>query len=244
MPEDGSVHLIDMTSGRAVINLCGPKARKVLEQVAEQDVSNVAFPFGWMRNLTLGAAPVRAQRIGFVGELGWELHIPTEFALHVYDRLREAGAEFGIRDVGYRAIESLRLEKGYLYWSSDITPDYTPIEAGLGARVHLKTKGNFRGRAVLEAQKAQGPGRILCTFVSEEKLPLFGGETILLGGRVVSLACSAGYGYTICRNIVYGYLTPDEARHDAFDLEVFGALHPIRRVDGPLYDPENHALKS
>lgn len=244
MPEDGSVHLIDMTSGRAVINLCGPKARKVLEQVAEQDVSNAAFPFGWMRNLTLGAAPVRAQRIGFVGELGWELHIPTEFALHVYDRLREAGAEFGIRDVGYRAIESLRLEKGYLYWSSDITPDYTPIEAGLGARVHLKTKGNFRGRAVLEAQNAQGPGRILCTFVSAEKLPLFGGETILLGGRVVSLACSAGYGYTICRNIVYGYLTPDEARHDAFDLEVFGALHPIRRVDGPLYDPENHALKS
>lgn len=244
MPEDGSVHLIDMTSARAVINMCGPKARQVLEQVAEQDVSNTAFPFGWMRNLTLGAAPVRAQRIGFVGELGWELHIPTEFALHVYDRLRAAGAEFGIRDVGYRAIESLRLEKGYLYWSSDITPDYTPIEAGLGARVHLKTKGNFRGRAVLEAQRAQGPARRLCTFVTETKLPLFGGETILLGDRVVSLACSAGYGYTICRNIVYGYLDIADMAQDAYHLEVFGALHPIRRVEGPLHDPENRALKS
>ncbi len=242
MPEDGSVHLIDVTSARAVINLCGPRARQVLEQVAEEDVSNAAFPFATARQITLGAAPVRAVRIGYVGELGWELHVPTEFGLHVYDTLLQAGAAFGIRDAGYRAIETLRLEKGYLYWSSDLSPDYTPYEAGLGARVHLKTKGDFRGRAALEAQRAAGPARRLCTFVTPRRLPLYGGETLLRDGRVVSLASSAGFGVTVGQTIVFGYLDAAETGSD-FEIEVFGDRFPVTRVEGPRYDPANLRLK-
>ncbi|HZF36979.1 MAG TPA: FAD-dependent oxidoreductase, partial [Candidatus Angelobacter sp.] len=148
LPPDGSAAIRDVTSARAVINLCGPLARQVLEKVAEEDVSNAALPFAHCRQITLGAAPVLAVRIGYVGELGWELHIPTEYAAHVYDRLWEAGQAFGITNVGYRAIDTLRMEKGYLYWSSDITPDYTPFEAGLGFRVSLR-KGEFIGRDAL-----------------------------------------------------------------------------------------------
>ena len=132
LPNNDSVHLIDMTSSRAVINIGGPASRNVLQAICEESVENADFPFSTAQELTLGAAKVRAIRIGYIGELGWELHIPSEFALHVYDLLCAAGKNYGIRDIGYRAIESLRLEKGYLYWSADITPDYTPIEAGLG----------------------------------------------------------------------------------------------------------------
>ncbi len=244
LPRDGSAVLLDVTSGRAVINICGPKARAVLAAASESDVSGAAFPFASMRDILIGAAPVRAIRIGYVGELGWELHVPGEFALHVYDRLRRFGAPFGIRDVGYRAIDSLRLEKGYLYWSADITPDYTPIEAGLGGRVHLKSKGDFIGRTVLEAQKTGGTDRRLCCFVTERALPLFGGEPILHRGKVVSLATSAGFGETVGKTIVYGYLDRDGLDPAAFEIEVFGDRHPIRPAASPLYDPDNLRLKS
>ncbi len=244
LPDDGSTHLIEVTSGFAVLNLCGPKARDVLQAAAEQDVSNAAFPFATCRTITVGAAPVRAIRIGFVGELGWELHVPTEFAAHVHDTLRSAGQPQGICDVGYRAIDSLRLEKGYLYWSGDISPDYTPIEAGLGFRVHLETGGNFIGCEALCAQKATGPDRRLCTFVTEMKLPLYGGETIIHDGKTVSLATSAGFGYTTGQTILYGYLDRSLWDETQFEIEVFGTRHAIRQTGGPLYDPDNIRLKS
>jgi 4-methylaminobutanoate oxidase (formaldehyde-forming) len=247
-PQDGkgdsSAFLIEVTSAKAVINLCGPGAREVLSQVAEEDVSNEAFPFATARQITLGAAPVLAIRIGYVGELGWELHIPTEYAAHVYETLLEAGRPFGIRDVGYRAIESLRLEKGYVYWSADVTPDYSPYEAGLGFRVHLKAKGDFIGRAALERQKAAGVARRLCTFTVEEAMPVFGGETILKDGAVVGLVSSAGYGTTLGKTVLYGYLPKDLAEEADFDIEAFGEHYRARRVEGPLYDPENARLKA
>ena len=242
LPQDA--HLVEVTSARAVINIAGPKSRDVLAAACEGDVSATAFPFATMRDIFIGAAPVRAIRIGYVGELGWELHIPTEFAAHVYDRLHEAGAAHDIRDIGYRAIDGLRMEKGYLYWSADITPDYTPIEAGLGFRVHLKSKGDFIGRAVLERQKAQGVTRRLFTFSSPDRLPLYGGETILHGGQVVSLATSAAYGATTGRTILYGYLEEAFWGQREFELEAFGDIYPIRREDAPLYDPDNARLKA
>ncbi len=244
LPKEGGAQLIEVTSARAVINICGPKARDVLQAVCEDDMSNEAFPFATARDITIGAAPVRAIRIGYVGELGWELHVPTEFGLHVYDTLWNAGLEHGVADVGYRAIESLRLEKGYLYWSADITPDYTPIEAGLGFRVHLKSKGNFIGRKALEKQKSEGVERGLNTFVTSEKLPLTGGETLLLDGETVSLACSAGYGFTVEKTIIYAYLPADLEAETGFELEVFGERYPVTRAEGPLYDPDNLRLKS
>jgi glycine cleavage system aminomethyltransferase T/glycine/D-amino acid oxidase-like deaminating enzyme len=243
LPKGGSVHMMEVTSGTAVINLVGPKSRDVLAAASESDVSNEAIPFSTMREIIVGAAPVRAARIGYVGERGYELHVPTEFAAHVYDTLWAAGRKHGIANVGYRAIESLRMEKGYVYWSSDVTPDYTPIEAGLGFRVHLKSKGDFLGRSVLEAQKVKGVDRKLCTFVTADHLPLTGGETILMGDQVVSSATSVGYGYTVGRTIVRGYLDKVHWDQSEFHLEVFGEHHPVTLADSPLYDPDNIALK-
>ncbi|UWR63386.1 FAD-dependent oxidoreductase [Phaeobacter inhibens] len=244
LPEDGSAQLIEMTSARAVINLCGPKSREVLQAVSEEDVSNRAFPFATAQDITLGAATVRAARIGYTGELGWELHVPTEFALHVYDLLWQAGQEHGIRDIGYRAIESLRLEKGYVYWSADITPDYSPVEAGLAGRVHLKSKEDFLGRAILDRQKREGTSQQLCTFTVDERLPMTGGETILHKGTAVSLASSGGYGPTAEKTIVYGYLPTALVGERDFELELFGRRQALRQVDGPLYDPTNDRLKA
>ncbi len=235
--------LSEVTSGFAVLNVMGPHARDLLARVTEGDLSPDAFSFATARTHFIGAAPVRMIRIGYTGELGWELHIPTEFGTHVYEQIAEAGAPLGLKNVGYRAIEGLRLEKGYLYWSTDITPDTTPYEAGLGGRVHLKTGSDFIGRAALERQKAKGAARRLTTFTAAGNLPVTGGETILHQGRVVSLATSAGFGATIGKTIIYGYL--DRALWEArdFTLEVFGEAHPLIRAEAPLYDPENTRLK-
>jgi hypothetical protein len=165
LPADGSVTLQDLTSARATINLAGPLSRRILEKVADGDVSNETFPYMTARRLRIGYAPVLALRVTYLGELGWELHLPTEYAAHVYEQLSAAGREFGLADAGYRAIDSLRLEKRYLYWGSDITPDYTPYEAGLGFAVSLKKKSDFIGRAALERAKTAGPKRKLITLL-------------------------------------------------------------------------------
>jgi 4-methylaminobutanoate oxidase (formaldehyde-forming) len=237
-----SVQLVDMTSARAVINLCGPKARDVLAKVAEEDVSNTAFPFATCRDITVGAAPVRAIRIGYIGELGWELHVPTEFARHVYDLLREAGDGLGIRDVGYRAIDSLRIEKGYLYWSSDITPDYTPLEAGLGFRVNF-SKPSFIGREALLKQKADGPSQRLVYFALDRYLPLYGGEAIILDDRVVGLTTSGNFGYTVGKAIAYGYLPTEHLSRSHVEIEAFGKTARAAISTRALYDPGNNRLK-
>jgi 4-methylaminobutanoate oxidase (formaldehyde-forming) len=243
LPQDGSAIIRDVTSARAVINLCGPLGRKVLEQVAEEDVSNAALPFARCKQITLGAAPVLAVRIGYVGELGWELHIPTEYAAHVYGLLWEAGQAFGIANVGYRAIDTLRMEKGYLYWSSDITPDYTPLEAGLGFRVSFG-KGDFLGRAALLKVKAEGPAQRLCCFTLESFAGAVGGECILRNGRVLGVTTSANFGHTIGKPVAFGYISVEEFAHRDFTIEAFG--EPIRAIrhDGALYDPRNERLKS
>lgn len=242
LPDD--IHVVDVTSGYAVLNLVGPLSRTVLEQASESDVSNAAIPFSSAREIIIGAAPVLAARIGYVGELGYELHISTEYAAHVYDTLWKVGRPHGIANVGYRAIEGLRMEKGYVYWSGDVSPDYTPIEAGLGFRVHLKSKGDFKGRKVLEAQRRDGPTRKLCTFISDDHLPLTGGEAILMGEAVVSLATSVGFGYMVGKTILRGYLDAAHWNSTEFTLEVFGDRHPITQVEGPVYDPENKKLKA
>ena len=140
-----------MTSQHAVLALMGPRARDILAPVAEEDVSNAAFPFGRVRRLSVAGAPVIALRITYVGELGWELHVPVEFAATVYDALTAAGAALGLRDAGYRAIESLRLEKGYRAWGAEIGPDHSPLMAGLGFAVKLRGNLPFLGRDALEA---------------------------------------------------------------------------------------------
>jgi 4-methylaminobutanoate oxidase (formaldehyde-forming) len=236
--------VVDMTSARAVLGLCGPDARRVLQKVVEEDLTPARFPFSSCRHLTLGAAPVLAIRIGYVGELGWELHIPTEYTQHVYGLLSEAGEPYGIADVGYRAIDSLRLEKRYLYWSTDITPDHTPYEAGLDFRVHLK-KGEFLGREALVKQKERGINRKLFTLVLDKPLSLYGGEAVRHRGKVVSVTTSGGFGYTVGKSLAYAYLPLEIAAEPAgLEVESFGAVSPATIADGAVYDPKSERLRA
>jgi glycine cleavage system aminomethyltransferase T len=184
---------------------------------------------------------VRALRVSYVGELGWELHVPSEYAQHLYETLWQAGQEHGIVNAGYRAIESLRLEKRYLYWGAELTPDYNPYEAGLGFCVALG-KGDFLGSAALQRVKQQGPRRRLAVFSTDGWAPLYGGEAILRHGKPIAVATSAGFGYTLGRSIAFAYLPADESGGDGFAIEAFGTVHQAQRHDRPLYDPERRRL--
>ena len=238
LPSDGSVMVQDLTSARATINLAGPLARRILEKVADGDLSNESFPYMSCRELRIGYAPVLALRVTYVGELGWELHLPTEYAQHVYELLWAAGREFGLADAGYRAIDSLRLEKRYLYWGSDITPDYTPYEAGLGFAVSLKKKSDFVGRAALEKAKAIGPKRKLITLLVDGAVQLYGGEAIRRDGKVLGVTSSAGWGHTIGKAIAFGYVAADQAGHQNYEIEAFTRRHVAHRIDGAAVDPQ------
>ncbi len=242
-PTDGSVVIRDLTSARAVINLCGPRARDVLAKVSEDDVTNHAFSYLRCREITIGAAPVLALRVSYIGELGWELHVPTEYAAHVYDVLAQAGEEFAIIDAGYRTIDTMRMEKGYLYWSTDITPDITPWEAGLSWRVNLN-KGDFIGRDALVAQRAAGVERKLCTFTLESMAYPVSGEAIIANDKVVGFTTSANFGHSIGKPIAYGYLPVAVAEQTDFIIEVYGEPIPATRHDGPLYDPTGSRLRA
>ncbi len=242
LPTDGSVAFRDVTSARAVINICGPRSRDVLAKVAEGDVSNAVFPYLGARELRIGYAPVLAVRITYVGELGWELHMPVEYAAHVYEALSEAGAEFGIADAGYRTIETLRLEKRYLYWGADITPDYTPYEAGLGFAVALD-KGDFIGRDALVRAKAEGSKRRLVTLLLDEPVPVYGGEAIFSAdSRVLGVTSSGGYGHTIGKSVVYGYVAAEDAKAGRYEVEAFMRRVSATRIDKAPYDPERKKL--
>jgi 4-methylaminobutanoate oxidase (formaldehyde-forming) len=196
-----------------------------------------------MREITVGAAPVRAIRIGYVGELGWELHVPTEYAAHVYELLRAAGEPHGIADVGYRAIDSLRMEKNYLYWSSDITPDYTPLEAGLGFRVNF-SKGDFIGRAALLKQRDAGVKQRLVTFLLDDYLPLYGSEAVMVDGKVVGVTTGGNFGYSVGKAIGYGYLPVELVERGNVEIESFGKVSRARIATKAAYDPENLRLKA
>ena len=242
LPTDGSVQLIDHTSARAVLNVCGPRSRELLAQLCDTPLDNAHFPYMSAQELDLGFAPVRALRVTYVGELGWELHVPTEYALDLYERLASAGAALGVRDVGYRAIGSLRLEKHYLAWGSDITPDYNPYEAGLGFCVARDKAAPCLAHGALEQIRAQGVQRRLCWFTAAGDLLLFGGEVVLLDGRVLGTVKSAGYGYTVGRNILCAYLPVPDAAHSHYELEVMGERHPIVRHTRAPYDPNRQQI--
>jgi len=243
-PRDGSVDIPDVTASPAVVRLCGPRARDVLQAVTDDDVSNAALPYMRAKEIRLGYAPVWAMRVSYVGELGWELHVPMDYAQHVYETLSAAGAAHGIADVGYRAISSLRLEKQYLYWGADISPDETPLEAGLGFAVSMKKNTDFVGRAALERQRQAGVQRKLCWFNTDGAANLHGGEAIVLGDRVVGYTTSGGYGYTAGRAIACGYLKLEDIADGGYAIEAFGERFPASRREKPLYDPEGARLRS
>jgi len=251
LPKGGDVSIEDVTEDYGTLSLMGPKARDVLAAVTDQDVGNAGFPFGHVRELTIAGHTVRALRVTYVGELGWELHVPIAATGAVFDALMEAGGDADIRPVGYRALESLRLEKGYRAWGSDITPNDTPFEAGLGWAVKLKKSADFIGRDALEKVAGKPLAKRLTGFlVDDPEIVLVGRETILRDGQPVGYLTSGGFGYTLGANIGYGYVRNPEGVSDAFleggryELVVANEATPARYFSEPPYDPAASRVKA
>lgn len=249
IPAGMNAQLVDVTSGYAVLSLMGPEARRILQAVTRADLSNTAFPFATARTIGIAGAPVRALRVTYVGELGWELHIPTEYAHAVYAALHSAGAAHGLVNAGYRAIESMRLEKGYRAWGADIGPDHKPDEAGLGWAVKFKSGIPFRGRAAVAAQRTDGVKKLLASFTAAPEVILYGRETIYRDGARVGWLSSGGYGHTLGLSIGMGYVrnaagvTPDYVLSGQYELEVAGERLPCTVSLSPLYDPHMARVK-
>ena len=247
LPEGGGVQVRDVTDDLACIGLWGPAARHVLQAVTTSDVSNAAFPYMSARRIDLGGVEVAAQRVTYVGELGWELYVANAHAVGLWDALSSAGRVFGIEPAGYKAVDSLRLEKGYRYWSSDLTAAENPYEAGLGFCVRLQ-KGDFIGREALLRIKAAGVQRKLCTITLADGLPedadLYGGEAVYAEGRVAGRLRSGGWGYTVARHIGLVYLPPALATLGTpLEVEAFGARVAAAVVPDVLYDPAGARLR-
>lgn len=245
IPKDGSVVFHDLTSALSVINVIGPNSRKLLEKVTRDDIGNEEFMFGKCKTITVGGAFVTALRVTFVGELGYELYIPIEFACHVYEALWEAGQDLDIVNAGYRAINSLHFEKGYGLWGAELTPEYTPFDAGLGFCVDLN-KDDFLGREALVKIKEKGPIWKLCTFTIDTDQPVMirGSEPIMHNGKVVGITTSGGYGYTVGKTIVYSYIPLEDAKHtQGYEIEVTMEVYSITRHENrALYDPERKKI--
>jgi 4-methylaminobutanoate oxidase (formaldehyde-forming) len=251
IPPAVDARLIDVTSAYGVLSLMGPRARDVLTAVTEADLGNAAFPFGTWREIMIEGAPVRALRVTYVGELGWELHVPSEAMLAVYQVLMAAGAPHGMANAGYRAIESLRLEKFYRAWGSDIGPDHTPLEAGLGWAVKLKQNTPFLGREALAAQASRPLTKRLAGFtIADPAITLLGRETILRDGRQVGWLTSAGWGNWVGKNIGFGYvrnaegIAADWLTGGRYELEVASERRAAEIHLAPLYDPGMTRIKA
>lgn len=249
--EDERCCVTDVTSGLAVISVMGPNARELLSRVSPADLSNEAFPFGHSQEIEIGYGLVRASRITYVGELGWELYMPTEFATHVYDALLAASDGLGFRHAGYHTLNSLRMEKGYRHWGHDITDAETPLEAGLGFAVKFDKPGGFQGRDALLRQKEAGVKQRLVQFRLIDPEPLvYHNEPILRDGRICGYATSGMFGHTIGSSLAMGYVeadgdvvTPDYVKSGAYRLRINGREYEAEASLKPFYDPKSERVK-
>jgi sarcosine dehydrogenase len=248
LPKTGCV-LQDVTEAFGTLSLMGPKSRAVLAAVTTTNVTNAAFPFGTVQELVIAGVSLRAMRLTYVGELGWELHVPIAAIGEVFDALMAAGEAAKIRPVGYRALESLRLEKGYRAWSSDITPNDTPFEAGLGWAVKMASGTDFIGRNAL-ATAPPLTKRFAGFTLDDPDVVLLGRETILRNGVPVGYLTSGGYGYSIGKSLGYGYIRNAQGVSDdylgtgAYALVVASQTYPAQIALGPLFDPNNTRIRS
>ncbi|VVD91145.1 GcvT family protein [Pandoraea fibrosis] len=253
LPDDPRCTVVDVTGQYAVLALMGPNSRALLQQVSKADFSNDAFPFGTSREIDLGYATVRATRLTYVGELGWELYVPVEFAVGVYETLHAAGEAFGLKDAGYYAIDSLRIEKGYRAWGRELTPDTNPVEAGLTFACKLVGDMPFIGRTAVELAKAKGVQRKLVSVAldgAHDKM-LWGGEAVLRDGQPAGFVSSAAYGHTIDAPVALAFLTnPDGAvsaeyvETGRYQVNLAGELLDARVQLRALYDPKGERVKA
>jgi len=242
--------LTNVSSAMGVISIMGPNARALLQSICPNDLSHEAFPFATSQEIELGYAIVRASRITYVGELGWELYIPTEFMTGVYDEIVAAGAAFGLRHCGYHALNALRMEKAYRHWGHDITDEDTPLEAGLGFAVRMDKPGGFIGREALLRQKEEGLKQRLVQFLLKDPAPmLYHNEPIWQGDRIAGYIRSGMYTHGLGGACGLGYVTAADGGvvgpigADDYEIEIAGVRYPVTASLKPLYDPSNARIK-
>ncbi len=244
-----NVSVVDITSGYGVLGLMGPQSRTLLQRLAESDLGRDVFPFGTMQEVMIAGAPVRVLRISFVGELGYELHVPTEYLLTVFDTLHDAGVEHGLVNAGYRAIDSLRLEKQFCAWGAEIGPDHSLLEAGLGFAVD-QNKADFVGRDAVYAQRSAPLKKKLATFTITGDQPLLGGETIYRDGEVVGWITSGGFAHSFVCPVGLGYVRREQGvdtdylASGCYELDVAGTRVPAEISLRALYDPTGARMRS
>jgi glycine cleavage system T protein len=242
-PTDGSVKLDDVTSSYACLGLWGPEARNILQSLCDDDLSNDGFRFLRARAIAVGSVPCLALRVTYVGELGWELYCATEFGGALWDSLWKAGRTHGLLPGGYRAIDSLRLEKGYRAWGTDVTPDDSPWEAGLGFAVKLDEK-HFIGKAALVATQDQTTRKLVCLVLDNPLSAATGSEPVRMDGTIAGRVTSGGYGYTVERSIAYAYVPSEAELGQRVEVSLFGEWMGAEIVSEPLYDPKGLRIRS
>ncbi|HET7479960.1 MAG TPA: glycine cleavage T C-terminal barrel domain-containing protein, partial [Rubrobacteraceae bacterium] len=243
LPEDGSVHVRDVTGSSCCIGVWGPLARDLVQPLTDDDLSNEAFGYFKARRIYIREVPVTALRVSYVGELGWELYAPTEMGLRLWDLLWDAGQPLGVIAGGRSAFGSLRLEKGYRLWGTDMSTEHDPYEAGLGFAVK-PDKGDFVGREALIRRREDGLRRKLsCLVLEDPNVVVVGNEPVYSGGEPVGYVTSAAYGYSIGKSIAYGWLPPELSRVGTrVEVEYFGERHGATVSAEPLFDPEMRHL--
>ncbi|MFM8775725.1 MAG: aminomethyltransferase family protein, partial [Actinomycetota bacterium] len=252
IPAEARAIAIDVSSGQAVLSVMGPNSRALLSSLTPDDLSNEAFAFGTSKIIDLAYARVRANRITYVGELGWEIYIPTEFAAGVFDAITAVGRDFGLRHCGYHALNSLRTEKGYRHWGHDVSPDDTPLEAGLGFVVAMNKRDGFIGRDALVKQKDAGLNKRMVQFsLADPERLLYHNEPIWRDGEIVGNITSGMYGHTIDAPLGMGYVTNRSGLVDKtfvtdakYEIEVAGERVAATAQLDPFYDPKSLRVKS
>jgi glycine cleavage system aminomethyltransferase T len=245
LPDDGSIHIHETTPGTCCVGVWGPRARDLVQPLTDADLSNAAFPYFSARQICVGEVPTLALRVSYAGELGWEIYTSADYGLRLWDLLWEAGRPLGAVAGGRGAFDSLRLEKGYRLWGSDMDAEHNPYEAGLGFTVKLD-KGDFLGREALLRIKERGVARKLCCMTLDDpRAVVMGKEPILDGNRALGYVTSANDGYSVGAFIAYGYLPVEYATPGAqVEIEYFGARYKATVVKDPLYDPKGVKLRS
>ncbi|TMG65515.1 MAG: FAD-dependent oxidoreductase [Chloroflexi bacterium] len=243
-PADGSVEVEDVTSAYACVGLWGPAARSIVQRLTPADIGNQAFPFMTARDIAVGSIPCLALRVTYVGELGWELYCPSEFGLRLWDTVWESGREHGLVAGGYKAVDSLRLEKGYRVWGADIGPEVDPYQAGLGFSVKLD-KGDFIGReALLEKRESPAETKLACLVLDDPRSIALGSEPVRIDGEIAGRVTSGGYGYTVGQSIAYAYIPAACPIDTRVEIDIFGTWIGGRVAKEPVYDPTGSRVRS
>jgi glycine cleavage system aminomethyltransferase T len=251
IPAEAHVVVTDVTSGYNVINVHGPKSRQLVSGLTTADMSNEAFPYLTMQEIDIGYALVKALRVTYVGELGWELYVPTEFTLHVFDELMEAGQDVGLKLAGFQALNTLRLEKAYRDYGYDMDNTDTPLEAGLSFAVDFAKPGGFVGKEALLRQKDKGvlKHRLVQFLLQDPEPLLYGSEPIYRDGKLVGSLNSGAYGHTLGGAVGLGNVknengvTADFVKSGSYEIEVVGVLYPAKASLRPMYDPKGERIR-